>query len=198
MAEIEFYYDFGSPNAYLAHKLLPGIAERTGATLVYKPILIGGIFKATGNQPPLIAFREVKGKNDYMRTEMARFIERHGVPFEWNPHFPVMTLGVMRGATFAESKDWEARYIDTVFDAIWQHKQKMDDPDVIARVLKAADLPADDIAAATQSPEIKGRLVEATQEAVDRGAFGSPTMFVDGEMFFGKDSLGDLEWRLTR
>lgn len=196
MAEIEFYYDFGSPNAYLAHKLLPGISERAGAKLVYRPILIGGIFKATNNQPPLAAFRDVKGKNAYLRVELARFVERHGIDFVWNPHFPVNTLAVMRGAIYAEGKAWEQRYIDTVFDAMWRYGKKMDDPEVIATVLQAADLPVEDIMAATQTAEIKGRLAEATETAVARGAFGSPTMFVGAEMFFGKDSLADLEWRL--
>lgn len=197
MQTIEFLYDFGSPNAYLVHKLLPDIAERHGASVQWCPILLGGVFKATNNQAPMITFAEVTGKNDYMRTELARFVERHEIAFKWNPHFPVNTLAVMRGAAFATGKAWERRYIDVVFEAMWLDGRDMADMAVVSEVLTAADLPAEDILSAAQVPEVKGLLVDATMSAVARGVFGSPTMFLNDELFFGKDALSDLEWRLS-
>ncbi|MGB1390480.1 MAG: 2-hydroxychromene-2-carboxylate isomerase, partial [Paracoccaceae bacterium] len=143
------------------------------------------------------AFSGVAGKLAYQQVEIARFIERHDLPFQFNPHFPVMTIGVMRGAAYAQGKDWESDYINAVFDALWVQGAKMDDPDVIAQVLTDAGLPTADIMAATQTPEVKQALIDTTSAAVDRGVFGAPTMFVGDEMFFGKDSLTDLEWRLT-
>lgn len=194
---IDFYYDFGSPNAYLVHKVLPALASGAGTGVSYHPILLGGVFKATGNQSPFQAFAGVTGKIDYLRQEIARFIERHALPFAMNPHFPVNTLMLMRGAVFAEGKGWERLYIDTVFNAMWVGGEKMDDPETILRVLGEAGLPAQEIAAATQDPAIKQALIDQTQAAVDRGVFGAPTIFVGDEMFFGKDALVDLEWRLS-
>lgn len=194
---IDFLYDFGSPNAYLVHKVLPDLAARCGATVTWTPILLGGVFKATNNQSPMQAFSGVAGKLAYQQVEIARFIERHDLPFQFNPHFPVMTIGVMRGAAYAQGKDWESHYINAVFDALWVQGAKMDDPDVIAQVLTDAGLPTADIMAATQTPEVKQALIDTTSAAVDRSVFGAPTMFVGDEMFFGKDSLPDLEWRLT-
>lgn len=196
MQEIEFYYDFGSPNAYFVHKVLPAIADRYDAKLTYRPMLLGGVFKATNNNPPMVAFAGTPQKIDYMRLEIARFIRRHSVPFKFNPHFPVMTVATMRGAIVAEGQSWERAYIDTVMDALWLHEQKMDDPAVMTSVLSAADLPAQDIMSAIQTPDAKERLIKATTAAVDRKVFGAPTMFVGSEMFFGKDSLGDLDWFL--
>jgi 2-hydroxychromene-2-carboxylate isomerase len=198
MADIEFYYDFGSPNAYFVHKVLPGIAKQSGRTLVYRPILLGGVFKATNNQPPMMAFKDVDHKLDYMRVEIARFVKRHAVPFQFNPHFPVMTIATMRGAVFAQGKPWEKSYIETVFDAVWVQGKKMDDPEVIGPVLGAAGLPVDEIFAATQDPGIKSELANLTAAAVARKVYGSPTMFVGDEMFFGKDSIDDLKWYLEQ
>ena len=135
-------------------------------------------------------------KIDYIRLEIDRFFRRHDVPFRFNPHFPVMTIAVMRGAVFAQGKDWEQTYTDTVFDALWLHGRKMDDPDVIAAELTKADLPAAEIMAATQMPDIKEKLAEFTAAAVARKVFGAPTMFFGDEMFFGKDALDDLDWAL--
>lgn len=198
MREIEFLYDFGSPNAYLVHKVLPAIADRHGAALRYVPILLGGVFKATGNQSPMQAFAGVQGKLAYQSKEIARFVRRHGLSYKMNPHFPVMTIGIMRGAIYAQGNAWEIKYIDTVFDAIWGQGEKMDDLPTIARVLGDAGLPAAEIMAATQTPEIKQGLIDTTAAAVARGVFGAPTMFVGTEMFFGKDSLPDLEYALQQ
>ncbi|MCG6903015.1 MAG: 2-hydroxychromene-2-carboxylate isomerase [Rhodobacter sp.] len=195
MQVFDFYYDFGSPNAYLVHKVLPGIEARTGARARYCPMLLGGVFKATGNISP--AFAGVKGKLDYLRREMDRFVNRHDVPFVWSPHFPILTIHLMRGAVFAQSQPWERAYIDAVFKACWVSGDNMSEPEVIARELAAEDLPAAAIMAATRDDAIKAALFEATAAAVARGVFGAPTMFVGEEMFFGKDSLAEFEAELV-
>jgi len=198
MRQIEFMYDFGSPNAYLVHKCLPDIARRCDAEVVYRPILIGGVFKATNNQPPLMAFANIPGKVDYIRVEMARFLERHKVAFKFNPHFPVNTLNVMRAAMFSTGKNWENKYIDAVFEAMWVDGKDMSNLEIIAEVLLGAGLPKDDIMNAMQDVDVKTSLADVTAAAVARKIYGSPTMFVGKEMFFGKDSLDDLEWRLSQ
>lgn len=191
-------YDFGSPNAYLVHKCLPDIARRCDAEVVYRPILIGGVFKATNNQPPLMAFANIPGKVDYIRVEMARFLERHKVAFKFNPQFPVNTLNVMRAAVFSTGKNWEKKYIDAVFEAMWVDGKDMSNLEIIAEVLLGAGLPKDDIMNAMQDVDVKSSLADVTAAAVARKIYGSPTMFVGKEMFFGKDSLDDLEWRLSQ
>lgn len=194
---IDFLYDFGSPNAYLVHKTLPDLAARFGASVNYQPILLGGVFKATNNQSPMQAFGSVQGKLQYHAQETQRFIKRHDLTFHMNPHFPVMTIGVMRGAVFAQGKDWESKYLDAIFDAMWVHGQKMDDPAVINDVLRENDLPAEQIIKATQDQPVKQGLIDATSAAVNRGVFGSPTMFVGDEMFFGKETLPEIAEALT-
>ena len=196
MAQIEFYYDFGSPNVYFVEAVLPDIAAKYGAEIVYEPMLLGGVFKATNNQPPMVAFSGVTHKLDYMRAEIARFIKRHQVDFQFNPHFPVMTVAVMRGAVACLGQDCERLYFETVMNAIWRDGEKMDDPEVIGRVLDAAGLPVAAIIDAAQSTEVKDRLRKMTDAAVARKVYGAPTMFVGEEMFFGKDSLDDLDWYL--
>jgi len=198
MQQIEFMYDFGSPNAYLAHKCLAGIAQRFEAEVVYCPILIGGVFKATNNQPPMMAFAGIPGKVEYMRIERARFLERYQIPFQFNPNFPVNTLDVMRAAVFAKEKLWETKYIEVVFDAMWVQGKDMSDLKVVAHVLTEADLPVDDIMNAMKDIDVKSSLAEMTGAAVARGVYGLPTLFLEKEMFFGKDSLSDLEWRLSQ
>ena len=195
---VDFYYDFGSPNAYLAHKVLPIITDRYNAQLICIPILVGGIFKSTSNQPPIAAFGHVQGKVPYLQTEIVRFCERHKVPFQMNPHFPVRTVTLMRAATYARGKPWEDAFVETCFDGLWQRGENLDDPAVLHQTLLTAQLPADDIMNATQDAEIKEELKRLTSQAVERGAFGTPTMFIGDEMFFGKDSLDDLDWRLSQ
>ena len=196
MAQIEFYYDFGSPNVYFVDAVLPRIATKHDAEIVYKPMLLGGVFKATNNQPPMMAFAGVPQKLEYMRAEIGRFIKRHGVAFQFNPHFPVMTVAVMRGATACLGKDYAQLYFETVMTALWRDGEKMDDPEVIGRVLSAAGLPAQEIMEAAQSQDVKDQLRSMTEAAVARKVFGAPTLFVGDEMFFGKDSLDDLDWYL--
>ena len=192
---VEFHFDFGSPNAYLSHKVIPEVEARTGVTFTYVPVLLGGVFKATGNQSPVMAFAGVRNKPEYERLEMMRFIERHGLTqaFAMNPHFPVNTLAIMRGAVAAQHLDVFKPYVEAVYDAMWQGAQKMDDPETIGRVLTAADLPADALMAKAQEAGIKQELVDTTTASVERGNFGSPTFFVKDQMWFGKDRLRDVE-----
>jgi 2-hydroxychromene-2-carboxylate isomerase len=194
---IEFVFDFGSPNAYLALPPLREIAARHGATIALIPCLLGGIFKATNNRAPMIAFGEVPSKLAYERLEMERFIKRHGLTrFRMNPHFPVNTLLAMRGHVAAQDLGVEHPYVDAVLRAMWEDGEKMDDPEVFVRVLNAAGLDGRAILAKTQDDAVKQRLAANTEAAVDRGAFGIPTFFVDGEMFFGKDRLAQVEEQL--
>jgi 2-hydroxychromene-2-carboxylate isomerase len=194
MAVIDFIFDFGSPNAYLAGKVLPGIAARTGAQVNLIPCLLGGIFKATNNRSPAQAFGEVKGKLAYETLETRRFVARHGIEgFRMNPHFPVNTLLIMRGLVAARRMGVGDRYLEVVQAAMWETGEKMDDPEVAARVLSAGGLDARVILEATQDPDVKAELVANTEAAVARGVFGIPTFFVGDEMFFGKDRLGQVE-----
>jgi 2-hydroxychromene-2-carboxylate isomerase len=190
----EFLFDFGSPNAYFAHRVLPGIEKRTGVRFEYEPVLLGGIFKLTNNRPPMVAFGGVKNKPDYEMLEIRRFIARHKLAqFKMNPHFPVNTLATMRMAVAAKRDNILPAYVETVFRAMWEDGKKMDDAGVIRATLAEAGLPADALLEAAQTPEIKQALMNATEEAVNRGAFGIPTFFVNGEIFFGKDRLRDVE-----
>ena len=194
MAKIDFIFDFGSPNGYLAWQVLPGIAQRTGATVNLIPCLLGGIFKAANNRSPMEAFGEVKGKLAYEQLETQRFVKRHGLSaFRMNPHFPVNTLMIMRGLIAARRSGMGDRYLETVLSAMWEQGLKMDDPEVVKATLDAAGLDGAAILAATQDPEVKAELAANTEAAVARGVFGIPTFFVGGEMFFGKDRLGQVE-----
>ncbi len=191
---IDFIFDFGSPNAYLADAVLKDIAARTGANIHRIPCLLGGIFKLTGNQAPMLAFGPIKGKMDYEMLETRRFIARHGLTrFRFNPHFPVNTLAIMRGMVAAEDLGVVEPYVDAVLRAMWEDGLKMDDAEVIAQVLSAAGLDAPAIFAASQTQAVKDRLAANTQAAVDRGAFGVPTFYVGQEMFFGKERLRQVE-----
>jgi 2-hydroxychromene-2-carboxylate isomerase len=194
MKTVEFLFDFGSPNAYLAHQVIPEIERRTGAKFDYIPILLGGLFKLTGNRAPMIAFGDVKGKLAYEQLESQRFMRRHGITkFRFNPNFPVNTLSLMRMAVAAKEAGALAPYVDAVFHHMWEAPKKMDDPAVIHAALIESGLDAERLIAAAQTPEVKQRLMTNTEDAAARGAFGSPTFFVGGEMFFGKDRLGEVE-----
>ena len=194
---VTFWYDFGSPNAWFAHHVIPGIEARTGATFTYVPVLLGGIFKATGNQAPFAAFSGVPAKLAYMNHEMARFMRRHGLQrFTMNPHFPLNTLALMRGAVAAEGLGLLAPYNETMFRFMWETPRKLDDPAILAETLAEAGLPAEQLLALSQDPAVKDRLVANTQAAVEAGVFGIPSFRVGDELFFGKDSLTDLEAEL--
>jgi 2-hydroxychromene-2-carboxylate isomerase len=190
---IEFIFDFGSPNAYLAYHALQPILARTGAALVLTPCLLGGIFKGTGNRAPMEAFADIRGKIDYDMLEMRRFVARHGLTrYRINPNFPINTLQLMRGM-IAAGPAAQHTYVEAVLAAMWEDGKAMGDPAVVAAVLREAGLDADAILAAAQTDAVKQALVANTKNAVERGVFGIPTFFVDGEMYFGKERLGQME-----
>ncbi len=195
---LELIFDFGSPNAYLTLKVLPELLDRTGAELVITPCLLGGIFKATGNKAPMVQYAEAPAKLAYENLEMRRFIEKHRLTrFRINPHFPVNTLTIMRGAMVASDEGNLDDYVDAVNRAMWEEGLKMDDPEVIAAFLSANGFDGPAMLARTQEPEIKAKLVANTEAAVARGVFGIPTFFVGDEIFFGKDRLGQVEEALA-
>ncbi|WP_170480556.1 2-hydroxychromene-2-carboxylate isomerase [Ruegeria arenilitoris] len=194
--KIEFLYDFCSPNAFLAYKVLPELARRNAVELRFTPILLGLVFKSTNNQNPFEAFSENRQKTAYLTHDLHRFARRRGLTFHMSPHFPINTKFAMRGAWYAQGKSWESRYIDAVFDAIWVHGQKLDDINVLIEVVQEADLPARKIREAVTNSEIKQALKDQSKSAVRRGVFGVPTLFSRNEMFFGKNSLGNLELEL--
>lgn len=195
----EFLFDFGSPNAYLAHKVIPQIEARTGATFAYVPVLLGGVFKLTGNQPPMVAFGGVKNKLAYEQLEMRRFIETHGLTqFQFNPHFPINTVAIMRGAVAAKEMGVLVPYVDAVFHHIWEAPKKMDDPAVITAALSESGLDAEAFMTRAQAQAVKDQLRDNTEGAVGRGVFGSPSFFIGDELYFGKDRLGDVEAAIIR
>jgi 2-hydroxychromene-2-carboxylate isomerase len=188
--KIEFYFDFGSPTAYLAYYRLKQLADQYQAEIDFKPILLGGIFKASGNQSPVT----VAAKGHYMMAhDLPRFAKRYGLELNSNPFFPINTLPLMRGAIAAQALDCFEVYADAVYQAIWQHAKNMGDLEVIVTVLDEARLPTQELLAKSQEPEIKKALIDATEAAVARGLFGAPTLFIDGEMYFGQDRLDFVE-----
>ena len=195
----EFLFDFGSPNAYLCHKVIPAIEARTGARFAYLPILLGGLFKLANNRSPVEAFAAIPNKLAYERLEVQRFLTRHRLEaFKFNPHFPVNTLQIMRGAVAAQQLGCFERYVETMFAAMWECGLKMDEPATIGAVLTEGGLDPERLMQTAQQPEVKARLIANTQAAHDRGAFGSPTFFVRDEMFFGKDRLREVEEEIVR
>jgi 2-hydroxychromene-2-carboxylate isomerase len=190
----QFLFDFGSPNAFLSHEAIPAIEKRIGAKFEYIPVLLGGIFKATNNKSPAETLAGIKNKPQFQALETERFIRRFNVkPYHWNPFFPVNTLGLMRAAIAAQSEGVFEKYVDAAFHHMWVEPKKMDDPEVAMKALSASGLDAARLFARTQEPEVKAKLMENTQSAVERGAFGSPTFFVGKEMFFGKEQLREVE-----
>ena len=194
MVKVEFHFDFGSPNAYLSHLVIPEIEKRTGVKFEYVPVLLGGVFKLTNNRSPAQSLAGIKNKPEYERIEMNRFIKRHGITrFKSNPFFPVNTLMMMRGAIAAQSLGVFERYVDEMYRHMWAEPKKMDDPEVYRAALIEAGLQADRFFDLIQTEEIKNRLLENTNRSVERGTFGSPTFYVGDEIFFGKDRLRDVE-----
>ncbi len=196
---VDFLFDFGSPNAYLAHQVIPEIEARTGVKFTYVPVLLGGIFKLTNNSSPMVAFGPVKNKLPYEMLETQRFIRRHAiVKYKFNPHFPINTLALMRGAVAAEQEGILPAYVEAGFHFMWEDPRKMDDPGTFRAALAEAGLPASRLLELSQSPEVKKRLMDNTEQAVARGAFVNPTNFVGEEIFFGKDRLGLVEEEIVR
>ena len=193
MKQLEFIFDFASPNAYLAYQALGPVLEATGAELVITPCLLGGIFKATSNQAPMVAFGGVKGKMDYEMLEVRRFIARHQLSaFKMNPHFPLNSIHAIRGLIAAQAAGVGSAYLEAVLKGFWEDGLKMDDMAVIAEVLTRAGLDGPALMAATAEPEVKATLAANTDAAVARGVFGIPSFFVQGELYFGKDRLGQV------
>jgi 2-hydroxychromene-2-carboxylate isomerase len=199
MASVEFHFDFGSPNAYLAHRVIPAIEARTGARFRYVPVLLGGVFKATGNRSPAESLQGIRNKPEYERLETERFIRRHGISsFRRNPFFPVNTLQIMRGAVAAELDGYLPAYGEAMFHHMWEDPKKLDEPEVIRAALDASGLDGAHTLERIQDPAVKQRLIANTEQSVARGTFGSPTFFVGEEMWFGKDRLRDVEDYLSR
>ena len=187
---VDFIFDFGSPNAYLAWKVLPGMLKATGWGVNVIPCLLGGIFKLTGNQAPMSAYGGIKGKLEYERLETQRFIDRHALmAFRFNPHFPINTLTIMRALIAARRLGVSDVFFEATLKAMWEDGQKMDDVAVIAALLSGVGLDAPVILETAQQPAVKAELIANTDAAVARGVFGIPTFFVRDEMFFGKDRL---------
>jgi 2-hydroxychromene-2-carboxylate isomerase len=194
-----FLYDFGSPNAYLAHRVLPEIEARTGVPFEYVPVLLGGVFKATGNASPAITLQGIRNKPQYEALEIRRFLAKHAIDdFRMNPHFPVNTLRLMRGAVFARREGFGPRYVDAIFRHMWCEPRKMDDPPVFAAALAESGLPVDAVVEGIERADVKDELRAETERAVAQGVFGAPSFFVDGELFFGKDRLREVEEEILR
>ena len=191
---VEFLFDFGSPNAYLSHLVIPAIERRTGVKFKYVPVLLGGVFKATNNVSPAVSLQGIKNKPQYTQLETRRFLKQHGITkYAANPFFPVNTLTIMRGAVFAQRAGYFEKYVDEVYRHMWAEPKKMDEVDVITAALTQSGLPAAEILAGTQQPEVKQQLIANVDDAVARGVFGSPSFFVGSELYFGKDRLRDVE-----
>tara|TARA_B110000008_G_scaffold142270_1_gene143970 strand:+ start:193 stop:798 length:606 start_codon:yes stop_codon:yes gene_type:complete len=198
--KVDFIFDFASPNAYFCHKVIPEIENRTGISFNYVPCLLGGIFKITNNQAPMMAFNGITNKLEYQNIEIQRFIQKHDLKnFTMNSFFPVMTLQLQRGAIAAKSLNVFDDYIEAIFKGMWEMSLNLADQEILIELLATEtqiDIP--NLIEKMQTQEIKDQLIQNTSSAVERGAFGIPTFFVDDEIFFGKDSLGDLENFITK
>jgi 2-hydroxychromene-2-carboxylate isomerase len=192
--KVEFQFDFGSPNAYLAELVLPEIEARTGAKFEYVPVLLGGIYKATNNMSPADSLRGIKNKPEYQKLETERFLRRHGITkYTLNPFFPVNTLMLMRGAVAAGFEGVFEPYFRAAYHHMWVEPKKMDDLEIFRAAFESSGIDIDSLIARAQQDDVKQKLIKDTNDAVARGAFGSPTFFVGSEMFFGKDQLRDVE-----
>jgi 2-hydroxychromene-2-carboxylate isomerase len=192
--KVEFLFDFGSPNAYLSHLVIPAIEKRQGVKFDYLPVLLGGVFKLTNNRSPAESNAGIKNKPEYQQLETRRFIQQHAITrYKFNPFFPVNTLMIMRGAVAARKLGVFERYVDEVYRHMWADPKKLDDPAVLRAALIESALPADKLFELAQTAEVKEGLLTETQRAVERGTFGSPTFFVDEDIYFGKDRLRDVE-----
>ena len=194
MAKVEFHFDFGSPNAYLSHLVIPEIEKRTGVKFEYVPVLLGGVFKMTNNRSPAQSLAGIKNKPEYERLETTRFIRRHKITrYKSNPFFPVNTLMMMRGAIAAQSLGVFERYVDEMYRNMWAEPKKMDDLEVFRAALDESGFQTTQILELIGSQPVKDQLIKNTERSVERGTFGSPTFYVGDEIFFGKDRLRDVE-----
>ena len=190
---VEFFFDVGSPTVYLAATQLSKIAGRHGATVLWRPFLLGGVFKATGNVSPAT----VPAKSRYMGHDLERFARRYEVPFLFNPFFPVNTLALMRGAVAYQQQGRLDQYIEAIFSAMWVTGKNMNEPTIVAEVLDTIGIGAQEFLVAIAAQDVKDKLKNNTEEAVKRGAFGAPTFFVGDEMFFGQDRLDFVDAALA-
>ena len=187
--KVEFFFDVGSPASYLAWTQLESIAQRTNAKIIWRPMLLGAVFQATGNASPAA----VPAKGAYMLKDLQHFSNIYGVPFNFNPFFPLNTMHLMRGATaYLEEPEFQT-YLAAIFNALWSEQLNMESPEVVAEVLSKAGIDMTDFMARISETEVKERLKDTTEEAVARGVFGAPSFFVNGEMFFGQDRLSFVE-----
>ena len=193
MVDFKFIFDFGSPKTYLVYKLLPGIEKRTNIKAEFVPVLLGGIFKSTNNVSPIESFKTVPAKGKYDDLDTARFVKKHNIAFNFNSNFPINTLNLMRGAIYAQENEIFDKYVEVVFKSMWVDNKKMDDLEVIQTVFLENGLPVKEIFAGVQDQKIKDKLIKNTSEAVEKGIFGAPSMLVEDELFFGKESLQDVE-----
>ena len=189
MKQIEFLFDYGSPFSYLADTQLPALAARTGARVLYTPILLGGVLKATGNSSPIA----VPAKGRYMSVELKRWAQRYGIAELVNKFFPINTMKLMRGAIASQQLGLFERYHAVIFPAFWREGLNLGNGEVFTRVIEAGGLPAAEIARASETSEIKDRLRRNTDDAVARGMFGAPTFFVGDQMYWGNDRLDWVE-----
>jgi 2-hydroxychromene-2-carboxylate isomerase len=189
LKRLEFFFDFGSPTTYLAHTQMPVIASRTGAEVIYRPMLLGGVFKATGNQSPAM----IAAKSKWMDSDLKAFARRYGVPYARNPWFPVNTMMLMRGAVAMQKENRLAPYADAVFRAMWVEPQNLNDPQVVGTVLAKAGFEPKQMLGLAEDQSVKDELRKNTEEAVSRGVFGAPTFFIGDKMFFGQDRLDFVE-----
>ena len=198
MVDFKFIFDFGSPKTYLVYKLLPGIERRTNIKAEYVPVLLGGIFKSTNNVSPIESFKTVPAKGKYDDLDTERFVKKHDIAFNFNSNFPINTLNLMRGAIFAQENGIFDKYVEVVFKSMWVDNQKMDDLEVVQSVFLKNKLPVKEIFEGTQDQKIKDKLIKNTSEAVEKGVFGAPSMLVNNELFFGKETLQDVEELLIK
>ena len=194
MKEVDFYFDFASPNAYFGFNVLKKFPEKYDCEINYIPVLLGGIFKSTNNKPPMEQFFGVLNKNEYQSLEIERFVNRHGLTkFKMNPHFPVISLQIVRGAIAAEMDGYLEDYIEKVLVHMWEEPKKMDDPEVIKAAFEESGFDSEKLLEQMQDPDVKTKLISNTEDAVKRGLFGIPTFFIDDEMYFGKDTIWMIE-----
>lgn len=194
MKDIEFFYDFTSPASYLGYFKLKALAEQYNARVIYRPLLLGGVMNATGNRPPGL----VPSKGKWMLEDLARFAKRYNLPFHFNPTFPLNSIHALRGCYVLEGSGNEEAYRDAVFKAAWQEKKNIGDPQILSEVIQAAGIDPEPIIAGIQTDEIKQQLKDTTEEACNRGAFGAPTIFIEGQMHFGQDRFDFIEELLAK
>jgi 2-hydroxychromene-2-carboxylate isomerase len=194
----EFLFDFGGPNSYLAHKVLPELCRETGATAIYVPILLGGLFKITNNQAPMMRYAETPAKRNYEMLEFDRFVKAHAIPFRMNPNFPINSLYLMRGAVAAQHLGCFMPYVEAIMAAMWEDGLNTGDPEVVKDVLDKAGLDSAALLAKAEDADVKAELVSNTEKAAARGAFGVPTFFVGDEIFWGKERLRQIAAALNK